>query len=238
MINMTLIKNKKLSEFGKKGVTIRWKRHHKNISDNLKNKNKFNHLLLKARLCGFLAGDGTVKIRVENKRKNATHYEIYFYPDHPSLIKAYLEAFTELYGKKPLVKNEGNYYRVRTQCKVTCLDLLKVCKFGVHSWTVPFNFLTNDKLKKEWLRAFFDCESYVGKKVVQLQSVNKKGLNQINNILKEFGIESKIYKYKRKNKNWNINYILCIMKEDARRAYLDKIGFNHDIKLTKLKKQF
>jgi len=31
----------------------------------------------------------------------------------------------------------------------------------------------------EWLRAYFDCEGYVGKNVIHIQSVNKKGIEKI-----------------------------------------------------------
>lgn len=88
----------------------------------------------------------------------------------------------------------------------------------------------------EWLRAYFDCEGYVGKNVIHIQSVNKKGIEKIHELLKEFNIESKIYKYQRKNKNWNTNYLLYILKKESRLNYLKEIGFNHLIKFQKLSK--
>lgn len=235
---MTHAKNKILSEYGKKGALIRWNKFNKKIIDNLRVKNKPYHLLLKARLCGFLAGDGTVKIRRENKNINRINYEVNFFPDHISLVKPYLQAFEELYCKKPSIKMDGKLYRIRTKCKIAYLDLSKISKFGLYIWEVPFNFLKNGKLKIEWLRAFFDSEGYVGNKEIRVQSVNEKGLHQVKQLLEELGIESKMYKYERKNKNWNTNYILSIMKKDHRKMYLNKIGFNHEIKLLKLKRLF
>ena len=200
--------------------------------------NSKDYKILKSKLFGFLAGDGSVLIRKEKKSKVTTHHDIAFYPDHDSLIDVFIHAFTYLYMKKPTIKYRGNHYSLRVSSKQVCLDLLKNAKFGTHTWEVPLDFLDSIECKKEWLRAFFDCESYVGKRQIQLQSVNKKGIFQVKNLLEEFGIESKIYKYERKNKNWSTNYILCIGKKDSRKQFLNKVGFNHRSKLGKLEKQF
>ena len=95
--------------------------------------------------------------------------------------------------------------------------------------------LKTKTLKREWLRAFFDCEAYVGKRVIQLQSVNNRGINQIKDLLNEFKIESKIYGYERKHEKWNKNYILCVMKKASRERFLKEIGFTHARKLEKLR---
>ena len=87
-MNMTLTLNKKLSEYGKKGAEIRWHDYNVKINNLLKKPNTFDDLILKARLCGFLAGDGTVAIRRENKKSSSNHYEVNFYPDHKSLVKS------------------------------------------------------------------------------------------------------------------------------------------------------
>ncbi len=235
---MTLAKNKKLSEYGKKGALTRWNNYNKKIIDNLKVKNKPHHLLLKAKLCGFLAGDGTVKMRRENKNVTIINYEVNFFPDHISLVIPYIQAFEELYCKKPSIKMDGKLYRIRTKCKIAYLDLSKIGKFGLYNWEVPLNFLKNDKLKIEWLKAFFDSEGHVSNRDIRLQSVNEKGLQQIKQLLLDIGIESRMYKYERKNKHWNTNYILSIIKKNHRKMYLNKIGFNHEIKLSKLKQIF
>ena len=187
---------------------------------------------------GFLSGDGSVGIRKENKRNNAIHHDIAFYPDHFSMIGPFIEAFTYLYLKKPLVRKKKNHYSIKVSSKFACLDLIETVDFGLHKWRVPFSFLNTTDSKIEWLRSFFDCEGYVGNRDIRVQSVNKKGLQQVKKLLGELGIESKMYKYERKNENWNTNYILSIMKKDHRKMYLNKIGFNHILKLNKLKLQF
>ena len=103
---------------------------------------------------------------------------------------------------------------------------------------MPVNFLKNETLKIEWLKSFFDGEGHVSNRDIRLQSVNEKGLRQVKQLLSDIGIESRFYKYERKNRNWNTNYILSIIKKDYRKMYLNKIGFNHEIKLSKLKQLF
>jgi intein/homing endonuclease len=227
----------KLSKRNKKVAISRWEREHNKCYNYIKSISKTKKFkILKSRLLGFLAGDGCVHISKE-KNKTTTHHVVSFYPDHMSMIKPYVETLNYLYKKNPRIKNEGNYYSIWIYSKPACIDLLKTCKLGTLKWNVPFEFFDSIQTKKEWLRAFFDCESYIGKRQIQLQSVNEKGLIQVQELLKEFEIESKIYKYVRKNKNHNINYILCIMKKESRMNFLNKVSFNHILKFNKLKEQ-
>ena len=226
-----------LSKLNKNKIMFRWNRvleGHNNHTKKIIRTKKYK--LLKARLLAFLAGDGSVSIRNEKGKANSVHYDISFYPDHPSLTNPFFEAFTYLYIKKPKVRAGNNYFIIKVTSKFACMDLLKISPLGSMTWRVPFNFLSTKECKKEWLRAFFDCESSILKDQIQLQSVNQIGLNEVKELLQEFGIESKIYQYKRKNKNWNTNYLLCIMKKDMRRKFLNTIGFNHVVKKEKLKK--
>ena len=73
----------------------------------------------------------------------------------------------------------------------------------MYKWRVPFEFLKTREMKSEWLRGFFDAEAHVNKQnKIQIQSVNKNGLQDVKDLLKSIGLEpSKIYEYKRKNKN-------------------------------------
>ncbi len=223
---------------GQKGAKTRWKKEEGKLNVHLNSISKCKEYKnLKARLMGFLAGDGTVGIRKENKR-NAIHHDIAFYPDHSSMIGPFIEAFTYLYIKKPLVRKKSKYYSIKVSSKFACLDLVKTINFGLYKWEVPFNFLDTDESKIEWLRSFFDCEAYISNQDIRVQSVNERGLLQVKKLLGELGIDANMYKYERKNKKWSTNYILSIMKKDYRKMYLNKIGFNHILKLNKLKLQF
>ena len=234
------MKNKynSLRKRNKKVAESRWKKEEeKHLSHINKISKKIKYKIFKSRLLGFLAGDGSISITKE-KNKKSIHHNISFYPDNKSMINQFIEAFNYLYRKQPTIKQYKNYYSVRISSKFACLDLLKTSKVGTYDWEVPFTFLESEKTKIEWLRAFFDCEASILKRQIQLQSVNMKGLFQVKRLLESFKIESKIYKYERKNNKWNTNYILCIMRKESRRNFLDKIGFNHTLKLEKLKKHF
>ena len=154
------------------------------------------------------------------------------------MIGPFVEAISYLYLKKPTITPKKNFYSVRISSKSACMNLLNTTKLGIHKWEVPFEFLTIKKYKIEWLRSFFDCEAYVSDKHIRVQSVNKEGLLNVQKLLLNLCIESKMYVYERKNKNWNTNYILSIHKKEDRRKFLDEIGFNHEVKLNRLKQQF
>jgi len=214
-------------------VLARWRKVHAKFALHALTVRKEPPEVLRARICGYLAGDGSISKRFD-KVQRKMHHDIVFYPDNESVAKNFICSFEALYGKRPKMLNLGNYFKVRTELKPACVDLLKEGSFRSLEWSIPKFVLKNKELMKEWLRAFFDCESYVGPRIIQVQSVNKEGLIHIQKVLKTFGVESRIYEYKRKNPNWNINYLLSIMKLDSRLKYLKTIGFNHPIKQQKL----
>ena len=221
----------KFSQINKLKAISRWRKiqekEKKYIQDN-----KNEYLYLKARLFGYLAGDGNILIG--NKISNF-HHTMRFYPDHKSMIRPFCEAFYKVYGKIPKLKKLYNYYFLYVDSKVIVLDITNSAEFGVLNWKVPYKILNNKKSKREWLRAFFDCEAYVGKNGIRIQCVNRLGIQQIKGLLNEFGIASNLYTYSPKNKNWNTNHILVIGKSGMRKKYLNAIGFNHVSKLANLK---
>jgi len=86
------------------------------------------------------------------------------------------------------------------------------------------------------MRAFFDSEGSVGKKSIQIQSVNERGIKQVQKLLKNLGINSKVYSYERKEKNWSINYILCINRKEDRFKFIKLINSNDPNKKEKMQK--
>lgn len=188
---------------------------------------------LKARICGYLAGDGSVVIRKE--RKSASHYYVKFYPDNKFLVNSFLAAFKIVYGKKPKVRKMGNFFEIVCYSKPIVEDLLKITKFGLYEWRAPYKILRSLESKREWLRAIFDSEGYVGKKYIRIQTTNKNGIMDIKKLLKSFGIESKFYEYTPKNMKWNKVYMLFIIRRRDIINFLREVGFTHPIKLSKLK---
>lgn len=221
-----------INERNRKVALSRWNRiHEKEKIIVNKNSHKFH---LKARLFGFLAGDGSVMIRKDNS--NNLHYVLRFFPDHESLIEPFTESLSEIYNKKPIIKKDYKNYTLICYSKVVVQDLLNTAKFGTQKWEIPIGILKDKKSKIEWLKAFFDSEGYVGKNHIKIQTVNKNGMDQLKKLLSEFGINSRRYVYHPKHKNWNDVHILIIGTKAEQWKFLNIIGFNHRIKLYKLRK--
>jgi len=221
------------SEKGIKAIKIRWSREKERINKNLSTLPESRRLLLTTRICAYIAGDGSLSIRCELEGRK--HHDIRFYPDILQLAEYFSVSFYELYSKKTSIKKLRNHYKVNVSCKTACIDLLKLTKYNSKEWIIPKIASKDDNLTIEWLRAFFDCEAYVSKKRIDIQIVNKRGIFQIKNALLKLGINSRMYVYKRKNRLWSTNYILCILKREDRIRYLNIIGFNHQDKLKRLK---
>lgn len=224
-----------LTSASEKGVEARRKKReeeYQSLKMNINNKMKLKDTFyLLSKLSGFIMGDGYLEIREE---KNWRHYEIRFYPDDLFLANLFCDTFYRLYEKKPSITSLGNYYCVRVTSKFACEHLTKFASYKTLKWRAPKKFLIDRTAKIEFVRALFDCEGYVGAKNIQFQSVNKKGINDLAQILLELGVISKIYSYKRSNPNWNINYILIIPRKENIKRYLEIIGFNHSSKKNKL----
>jgi DNA-binding transcriptional regulator WhiA len=198
------------------------------ISNNSKNK-----LHLKALVFGYLAGDGHVGIREE--KDLGAHNEAAFYPDDPSMMSQFLVALKAVYNITPTIRKHQNFYSIRFNSKVVIEDLLKNAAFGVRTWSIPHFVKTDKNLLKDWLKAFFDAEGYISNKVIRVQTVNEKGIKEIQKLLGLFHIKSRRYKYLPKNIKWSANHILVISEKESRLKFLNEIGLNHSIKLTKLK---
>src|SRR4030042_4797211 len=140
-----------INERNRRVALSRWaKIHGKEIDFLNENSEKY---YLKARLCGFLAGDGSIMVRKDNDEK--IHYVLRFFPDHESLIKPFTESLLEIYNKTPIIKKYQNHYLLICYSKVVVEDLINTTTFGVSKWRIPFNILKDKKSKIEWLRAFF-----------------------------------------------------------------------------------
>jgi len=215
------------SELQRQRVLVRWKRQaeqeqRKTIT------NKTQRQIILARLIAFVQGDGCIWL-------HRAFPEIGFYPDHISVARLFVDTFEQLYGRRIKICPLVNHFRVRVRHKVASAELVSLAKFRSLDWYLPRSILVNAATKREWLRAFFDCEAYVGSKVIVVNSVNEIGLREVKELLREFGIESKWYVYHRKQKNWNTNYILHIGKIADRQSFLKHVGFNHPAKQEKLK---
>ncbi len=223
------LKSMGLNERNRKVALKRWRRILKSRTETIR-KNTKDYPHLKARIIAYLMGDGAVCVR---KEKNGDqHHSISFYPDDKHMLQAFLEAFKIIYSQQPRIRNHGKYFSVILESKPVTLDLLRHGSFRSLEWRIPD--FKEKKYKKEWLRAFYDCEGYIGPRIIAVQSVNKTGLKQVSDLLVEFGISCKMYSYERQQKTWNMNFLLYITKLEDRRRFLNEVGFNHRRKLQKL----
>ncbi len=213
-------------KLSKIGLQARWNKDHEPIIKHVEeNHQKF--LIERARLIGFLMGDGCLNSPVKSSKK-IQHHDIRFYPDDFNMAKIFVEDFKKLYLKKPTIKELKNYYAVTVSSKPAWQHLRSLGEFSSLQWEFP-KTLFSKKEKIEWLKAIFDCEGYVYKKRsrISFQSISKKGVESIKIILEELSISSKIYVYERKNPKWKTNYLLFISGKENIIKFRDIIGFNH-----------
>lgn len=218
-----------LSERNRRAAVSRWSKiHEKERASSIGPDKNY----LKARLCGFLAGDGSVSVRRDNL--GSLHYVLRFFPDHESLIPPFEESLMGLYGKSPIVKKWTGHNGVICYSKTAVMDLMCLADFGIRRWRVPFNILTDEKSKVEWLRAFFDAEGYVGKGRIRVQTVNGKGMDDVGRLLTELGIGFGRYSYSPKRPGWSKVHIIVISRKSERIKFLNTVGFNHSLKQSRL----
>jgi hypothetical protein len=211
-----------ISERNRKIAISRWNKKHSEEKSKIKNDTET--LLLKASICGFLAGDGSVQKR---KEKNNLHYQIDFFPDDCLIRDTYIKQIKQSYKKTPSVRKKNNYYAVRITSKVIVEDLFKIAKFGTKKWTAPKTLFSIKGAKENWLKAFFSAEAYVSSKSIKIQTVNKKGILDVAKMLKDIGIHSNYYEYEPKKENHSKVFMLFINKKEDRLKFLNKIGFWH-----------
>lgn len=186
---------------------------------------KFNQEL--ASIHAYLCADGYV-IRNPPDQKHK-YYHIGLRNTNLILLNDFKNKFKKIFGIKPHITNDG---RCRVQNKEVYYILTKTFSYYSDKWTLP---RLSRKNLREWLRSFFDCEAWVYVKEHQdrhigLDSINKKGIEEIRKALLKFEIQSRlkfinkksIYRLYIYGKNNLINFNMCM-------------GFLHKEKNKKLK---
>lgn len=196
-------------------------------------KNTPQILILKAAICGFLAGDGSVQLR---KEKTINHYQIDFFPDDVLMKDIYLKAIYSVYGKCPFTRQQGKFYSVRITSRTIFEDLNQIAAFGIKTWRPAHALFSLNGAKEAWLRAFFSAEAYVGPSSIKIQTVNKAGMLEISKLLNELSIDHRCYTYNPAKTNYSPVSIIFINRKNARRVYLEKVGFWHTKKTAALRK--
>jgi hypothetical protein len=180
-----------------------------------------------AAIHSYLCADGYVIKNPEDQKHK--YYRIGLRNTNLLLLKDFQEKFYRYFKIRPVLR-EGE--RCSFQNKEIYFKFTKTFgSFYCSEWTMPE---LDKELVRFWLRAFFDCEGWVAcnshqNRQIGADSINKKGLNQIQVALKNLGIESKIQVRKKKK----ISCLHIYGKENLIK-FKEKIGFLHPRKKDKL----
>lgn len=166
----------------------------------------------------YLCGDGyVIKNPLTQKHK---YYRIGLRNTNQVLLKDFQVRFFRYFGLKP--------YIVEGRCSIGSKEIYKILTedYSYYSWEWRMPKLSNSNLKF-WLRAFFDCKSWVElqkakSRSIRLECVNKSGLFSVAKALRIFNIDSSI-KFKNGRNIWRLN--ICGL-DDIKR-FSDCIGFLH-----------
>ncbi|MBW2975940.1 hypothetical protein KY347_00680 [Candidatus Woesearchaeota archaeon] len=174
----------------------------------------------------YLCAEGYVIKNPETQKQR--YYHIGFRNTNLVLLKDFQIRFEKFFGLKPYITNDG---RCRIQSKKVYKFLTENFSYYSRKWKMPDLDRYN---LRYWLRAFFDCEGWVLVKKAKnrhigTDSVNQRGLIQIHNSLKKFGIES-IIKSLKKRKTLR----LFIYGKENLTKFQKEIGFLHPAKKAKL----
>lgn len=230
MVLRNIAKERFYKRFSRLGLEARWKREHSKV--------RISKGISKEKISinAYLCGDGWIKVRRENRKENAIHYEIKIALDSLNLSKKVVSLFLKEYKIKPIIRHREGYYEIEIKNKPACLDLLKLGKYDSLNWNIPKNL--SPILIKEWIKCFFDCEAYVSmhEKNIQVKSVNRNGLISIRKELAKLGIFSKVYgPYRQKKEIHNDYSVLVLSRRDGNlKKYESLISFNHPNKKKRL----
>lgn len=165
---------------------------------------RINHLKIgfekltkeKVRVIAHLIGDGCAY-------KTKSNYYIRYEVKDEDLLEQFEKDLVATYGL-PITrglnesgKKPGSFIPfVYARSKLALEDLHRYCQYSSTKWIVPQQIIqANSEIKKEFLKALFDDEGSVIPKpdnCVRLYSINLKGLEQIKDLLEEFGIVNRI----------------------------------------------
>ena len=197
-------------------------------------KNGFEKLTIaKARIIAHLIGDGCAYISNHD-------YNIKYEVKDLESLRSFENDMLFVYGLRLTKGFKASGFTgkpipfARLRSKLAYEDLLQYATYNSKDWKIKKEVLSSSRnIKREFLRAFFDDEGSItneGKKgVVKLYSINVDGLKQIQNMVLEFNIDSRIMSGYGAKRNVYALIIKDLNKFDK------EIGFNLTRKLSKLK---
>lgn len=221
-----------ISKRNKKVALSRWSKiHSKEVAKIL---NTEEGLILKSKICGFLAGDGSVQVRKD--KKGFYHYQLDFFADDEIMKQTYINLISTVYNKMPSCVIRDNCIHARLTSKTIVQDLIKLADFSTKKWTLPYSLFHINGTIEKWLNGFFSAEAYVSDKQIRIQTINKEGMLQVSELLTKIDIKNRTYYYSSKKINESDVTIIVIGKKDSRLKFLNIVGFSHSKKNSKLAK--
>ena len=175
---------------------------------------------------GYLCGDGYVSTNLPHQKHK--YYSIGFRNTNFTLLKDFQDNFYQFFKiRTKLIKGQ----RCLLYSKELYFKLMEEGPYHSNNWKFPA--LSKENVKY-WLRAFFDCEAWIiadqrKTRSICLESVRREKLPDIQQALKKFGINSKIYTHKNRTTS-----ILTIPDKDSIVNFGKEIGFLHPEKNKKL----
>lgn len=179
-----------------------------------------------AAIHSYLCADGYV---IKNpKRQNHKYYHIGLRGKTKELLEDFQKKFKRRFRVTPIIKHE----RCKIGSKPIYYFLTKKDSYYCHKWKMP---KLNRNQEKIWLRAFFDCESWVenqpGKnRSIRVECANKKGLEQIRKAIEKQEIQPGKIRKRKERRIWRLN----ISGKENLEIYKKRIGFLHPKKKKKL----
>jgi hypothetical protein len=208
------------------------------------NKRQFFLSPSEARIVAHVCGDGYLCLYKRKRSKSDLHahprknvYRKVYLVGYCNLEKVLLDEFSadvkKVYNLKTSFQ-KGNNLRFENK---SVFDRIKSLGGGKsRDWFISKNIInSNEKVICSWLRSFFDDEAFVEleRKRICVNSVNKNGLKQVQELLGKVGISKTTfcgpYYYK-----GCTSYRLKVLRESLS-YYKEKIGFLHPAKLSSLK---
>jgi hypothetical protein len=181
-----------------------------------------------SRIVAHICGDGWLTTYIEknslqivnNKRyhQKRRRYQIGYCNTCNELLKEFEEDIQKQFNIKPQKKT----IEIRTRSKRIFDRISELGGGNSRKWFICQEILNSkENIRIQWIRAFFDDECTFEKKTgrIRIKSVNKIGLKQIKQLLKDLKIESNIT-----GPNIDKTHYLTINKKNI-------IQFNNKIKL-------
>lgn len=179
----------------------------------------------------YLCADGYVSRNPPTQKHK--YYRVGLRNTDRTLLLDFQHKFKKVFGAKPNISKDWD------RCAIGSKDIYfklisNYGSFKSREWNILKNM--NKKVSALWLRAFFDCESWVWarkakNRAIGVDCVNYKGLLQVASILKKhFNIKTSIKK--RSNRD---TYNLCIYGKEQLISFEKEIGYLHPFKKKRLR---